>query len=229
VLVARSVVGDFLAALTKAITEFYGLDPRLSPDYARIVNDRHYNRLVGLLDTHGGEVVVGGVADPASRYVAPTVVREPSWDSPLMTEEVFGPILAVLTFDDLVDALDRVETRPDPLALYVFSSSRRTVREVIARTRSGGVCVNGTVLQIAAPELPFGGVGHSGIGAYHGRTGFERLSQHRGVLICPRRFDVPVVYPPYRAAKIRLLRLVERWPRRARSAQGVGAGGRLRS
>ncbi len=216
VLVERAVTDEFLGALRTAIDEFFGTDPRSSPDYARIVDDRHFHRLAGLLETHGGEVVVGGTLDAATRFVAPTVVCDPSWDSPLMTDETFGPILGVVGVDNLEEAISRIAARPDPLALYVFSSSRRTVREVIARTRSGGVCVNGTVLQIAVPALPFGGVGRSGNGTYHGRAGFERLSQTRGILTCPRRFDLPVVYPPYRPGKTRLLRKVVRWSRSAR-------------
>ena len=214
VLVERAVAGRFLAALHAAITEFFGADPRSSPDYARIVDERHYARLATLLTTHGGEVVEGGACDPTTRFVAPTVVRDPSWDSPLMAEETIGPILAVLAVDDLGEALSLIARRPDPLALYVFSSSRRTLGEVIRRTRSGGVCVNGTTLQIAVPQLPFGGVGRSGIGAYHGRTGFEQLSQRRGVLIRRRHFDPRVLYPPYGPAKVRLLRFCERWPKR---------------
>jgi aldehyde dehydrogenase (NAD+) len=130
-----------------------------------------------------------------------------------MAGETFGPILAVLGVDSLEEALSRISARPDPLAFYVFSSSRDTVDEAVARTRSGGVCVNGTTLQIAVPQLPFGGVGHSGSGAYHGRAGFERLSQARSVLVRPRNFDFRLIYPPYSRARIRLLRLTERWPR----------------
>ncbi len=211
VLVERRVAERFVGALKAAINKFYGSDPVSSPDFARIVNDRHFARLAGLLASHGGEVVLGGATDPATRFIAPTVVRNPSWDSPLMAEEIFGPILAVVDVDDLEDAFRLIATRPDPLALYIFSSKRRTVREVIRRTRSGGVCVNGTALQIGVPQLPFGGIGHSGTGAYHGKAGFERLSHRRGVLVRPRHVDVRVLYPPYRPAKIRLLRLAERW------------------
>jgi aldehyde dehydrogenase (NAD+) len=217
VLVERAVAGRFLAELQVAITEFYGAEPRSSPDYARIVNERHYSRLATLLTTHGGEVVCGGASDPTTRFIAPTVVRDPAWDSPLMAEETLGPILAVLAVDGLEEAFRLIARRPDPLALYVFSAKRRTVREAIRRTRSGGVCVNGTTLQIAVPQLPFGGVGRSGIGAYHGRTGFERLSQRRGVLVRPRHFDLRVLYPPYLPAKVRLLRFAERWPPSAES------------
>ncbi|HXZ83430.1 MAG TPA: aldehyde dehydrogenase family protein [Acidimicrobiales bacterium] len=216
VLVERAVEERFLAALRTAIGEFYGSDPRSSPDYGRIVNDRHFARLADLLATHGGEVVLGGTTDRATRFIAPTVVRDPSWDSPLMAEETFGPILAVVGVEDLEDALARVTARPDPVALYVFSASRRTVRAVLERTRSGGVAVNGTVRQIAVAELPFGGIGRSGMGVYHGRAGFERLSQPRAVLVSPRRFDLGVVYPPYRPAKTRLLRLAQRWTKPAR-------------
>lgn len=216
VLVERGVEARFLEAVAAAVGEFYGTDPRRSEDFARIVNDRHFARLTALLATHGGEVVVGGAVDGATRFIAPTVVRDPSWDSPLMAEETFGPILAVLGVEDLEEALHRVATRPDPLALYVFTSSRCTVRAVLARTRSGGVGVNGTVRQMAAPQLPFGGIGHSGTGAYHGRAGFERLSQARAVLVSPRHLDLHVGYPPYRPGKTRLLRLVQRWARHAR-------------
>ena len=205
VLVDRDVEQPLLEALTATVRSFYGDDPSTSADYGRIINDRHFDRLRGLLES-GGEPVVGGQTDAADRYVAPTVLTAVDSGAPIMAEEIFGPLLPVIPVDDVDEAIDFVNAREKPLALYVFSEADTVADRVIASTSAGGVAVNATVLHLAVPGLPFGGVGASGTGAYHGRAGFETFSHRKSVLNRPTRLDVPVMYPPYRGWKQKLLR-----------------------
>jgi aldehyde dehydrogenase (NAD+) len=186
------------------VTQFYGADPKTSPDYARIVNDRHFRRLEPLLAN--GTATIGGDTDAEQRYIAPTVLQEVGPDTPVMDEEIFGPLLPVLPVADVDEAIERVNKRDPPLALYVFSRSDATHREVLARTRAGGVGVNATALHVAVPDLPFGGVGASGMGAYHGRAGFETFSHRKSVLAKSTRVDPKLAYPPYTRRKERVLR-----------------------
>ncbi len=210
VLVHREVEEELLTKLSAAIDAFYGPDPRQSPDYARIVDDRHIGRLGALLAeterTGPGRIVTGGQVDAAARYIAPTIVRDVTWDDPLMADEIFGPILPVLSVPDLDAAVDAVNARPKALALYVFTSRPGAADRVIARTSSGGVCVNGSIYQFLVPALPFGGVGASGIGAYHGERGFETFSHMKAVLDRATRPDPSIAYPPYSRLKDRILR-----------------------
>jgi aldehyde dehydrogenase (NAD+) len=204
VLVRRDREPELVHELGAAIREFYGEDPRSSPDYARIASDRHHRRLVGLLAS--GEVAIGGHFDAGQRYIAPTVLRRVAPDSPIMQEEIFGPILPVLAVASLDEAISLVRRGEKPLALYLFTEDRSVEERVLAETSSGGACVNGTILHIANPALPFGGVGESGMGAYHGRHTFEAMSHRRSVLTRGTRFDPRFLYPPYGAFKTRLLK-----------------------
>jgi aldehyde dehydrogenase (NAD+) len=207
VLVHQDVEEQLLTKLTQSVRDFYGADPRQSGDYARIVDDRHLTRLVGLLDDiDPGRIVTGGQVDASDRYLAPTIVRDVSWDEAVMGDEIFGPILPVVAVADVDAAIDTVNAHPKPLAVYVFTSRPGVADRVVARTSSGGVCVNGTVLQIATPGLPFGGVGASGFGAYHGQYGFETFSHLKGVLDRATWFDPSFTYPPYTGLKNRILR-----------------------
>lgn len=217
VLVEDACKEALVEALSAAVARLYGPDPAQSRDYGRIVNDRHLRRLAGLLTDHGGDVVLGGVVDAATRYVAPTVVLEPRADAPLMTEEIFGPILPVVGVADLEAAAAAIGARPDPLALYVFSEDRAAVDRLLASTRSGSACWNTTMHHFASSHLPFGGVGRSGTGAYHGRHGYERLSQLRPVLHKPLRPELPFAYPPYHPWKARLLTKALSLPGRVRA------------
>jgi aldehyde dehydrogenase (NAD+) len=187
-----------------AIDEFYGPDPVQSPDYARIVNDAHFQRLQQLLND--GTPAIGGDTRPSERYIAPTVLCDTAPDSRVMSEEIFGPILPVLPVDDVDDAIRFVNDRDDPLALYVFSESKAVQDRVLAETASGGACVNTTVMHVAVPDLPFGGVGPSGMGAYHGKASFEVFSHKKSVLTKPARPDPKIAYPPYTRLKERLVR-----------------------
>lgn len=201
VLVHRSVEDELVKALGCSLRAFYGENPRQSGDYGRIVNERHFDRLAGLLSSTTAETAVGGETDRSERYVAPTILTGVNPKDPVMEDEIFGPILPVIAVDDVEDAVRFVRGRPKPLALYVFSRSKDVVDQVLAGTSSGGAGVNCTVVQLAVPGLPFGGVGPSGMGAYHGRQGFETFSHRRAVLSKPTTPDLPVQYPPYTKAK----------------------------
>ncbi|MDP8237115.1 MAG: aldehyde dehydrogenase [Candidatus Erginobacter occultus] len=195
-LLPRELESRFLEELEAAIGSFYGDDPRSSPDYGRIINEKHLNRLAGLIE--GAEIAFGGEIDRGQKYLAPTAVRKVPDGHSLLEEEVFGPILPVRPYDTLDEALEFINRLPCPLALYFFSTDRKKRKKVIAESISGGVAVNDTISQILPPSLPFGGVGESGMGSYHGRASFETFSRHRSVLTRSPRFELPFRYPPYR-------------------------------
>ena len=184
----------FLAAMKKSLQDFYGEDASRSVDYGRIVNARHFERLVKYL--RDGKVIYGGAHDAKDLFLAPTILTDVSPDTPVMQEEIFGPILPVLEFDQLDDALALLGERPTPLALYVFTRDRATETRVLVETRSGGVCVNDVVSHMIGTGLPFGGLGESGMGAYHGRAGFDAFTHQRAVLRRATWLDTPFRYPP---------------------------------
>lgn len=206
-LVTAAMRDPLIQAMATEIQRFYGEDPLASPDLGAIVNPAQFERLQGLLEgaRQRGQVLVGGRCDPARRRLEPTLVAVVSADDPLMQEEIFGPILPVLTVAGLEEALAQVRQRPKPLALYLFSNDPSAQRRTLETTSSGGVCFNDVVMQVGAAELPFGGVGESGIGTYHGRAGFLTFSHQRSVLQRPFWLDVPFRYPPY-AGKLGLVK-----------------------
>ena len=208
VLVERPVHDQLVAAIGAAITSFYGNDVQASPDFTRIVNEPHFHRLEKLL--HDGTVAVGGESDADTRYIAPTVLTGITKDDPVMGEEIFGPILPVIAVDSLDEAMafvnDGSAQGDKPLALYTFSESDSENDRVLATCTSGGACVNGTLLHISNPNLPFGGVGESGMGAYHGKFGFDTFSHRRSVHSRSTKLDPALMYPPYTAKKEKLLR-----------------------
>lgn len=206
VLVHESKEEALIEALADVVHDFYGDDPKSTKDYARIVNHRHHERLATLMKD--GTAAIGGQLDAEDRYVAPTVLRNVSPDSALMREEIFGPVLPVLSVKSIDEAVDFVNHREKPLALYLFTESKQVEDDVLSRTSSGGACVNGTLLHIMDPRLPFGGVGPSGSGAYHGRHTFETFSHRKSVLTRGTRFDLKLMYPPYGP---RLTRLIQRF------------------
>jgi aldehyde dehydrogenase (NAD+) len=207
VLVDRRVEGPLMARLRDAVRQFYGEDPQASGDYGRIVNDKHFERLSRLLDEDAaGEIIYGGERDEAERYFAPTAVRGTELSAALMQEEIFGPILPVIAVDDVDAAIAFVNTRDKPLALYVFAEDGDVVDRVVANTTAGGVCVNAPLYHFTVPGLPFGGVGESGMGAYHGRASFETFSHAKSVLVKPTKIDPSIAYPPYKGLKAKLLR-----------------------
>jgi aldehyde dehydrogenase (NAD+) len=210
VLADRSIRDALVDQLAQRIGEFYGPDPQTSASFGRIVNDRHLIRLEGLLKAGAGTVAAGGTVDAAQRYVAPTVTVDPSPDSAVMQEEIFGPILPVLSVDGPEEAKAFITGRPKPLSLYVFAGDDAVIDSVVDGTSSGGVCVNQTLMHLVPPELPFGGVGDSGKGAYHGKAGFDAFSHHKSVLRKPVRPDLKMLYPPYRGAVEKVVRKILR-------------------
>jgi len=206
-LVDSTLRQPLVAAMAAEIGRFYGGDPLHSPDLGAIVNQAQFQRLRQLLEgaQARGQVLVGGRWLEEQRRIEPTLVAVENLDDPLMQEELFGPILPVLPIASLDEALAQVRRRPKPLALYLFSRSRAAQQRTLATTSSGGVCFNDVVLQAGAAELPFGGVGESGIGRYHGQAGFDTFSHLRSVLARPFALDLPFRYPPY-AGKLALVR-----------------------
>lgn len=205
ILVEKSVEAALIEKLKAAIVTFYGESPKVSPDFARIVSDKHFARLASMIED--GELVHGGETATAERYIAPTLLKAPKPDSRLMQEEIFGPLLPILAIDGVDDAIRFVLERPKPLALYIFTESDRAADRILEHTSSGGACINDTVSHFAVDDLPFGGVGESGMGAYHGRYGFEIFSHRKGVLDRSTRIDPFLRYPPYDGTK-------QKWVRR---------------
>ncbi|WP_244305290.1 aldehyde dehydrogenase family protein [Kitasatospora cheerisanensis] len=193
------------AELTAAIREMYGEDPARSADYGRIVNERHFDRLTALLAD--GRLVTGGDHDRAGRYLAPTVLADVDPEAPVMREEIFGPVLPIVRVPDLDAAIAFVTARDKPLALYAFTASARTRRRLIAETSSGALSFGIPNAHLTVPGLPFGGVGESGQGAYHGRYSVETFSHTKAVLAKPLALDtLRLAYPPFTPGKSRLLR-----------------------
>jgi acyl-CoA reductase-like NAD-dependent aldehyde dehydrogenase len=196
VLVWPEVKDAFVRHLAETIREFYGDEPKLSPDYGRVINLRNFDRLVGLLAS--GKAVVGGQTDPTERYIAPTVLVDVSPESPIMQEEVFGPILPVLEIGSVKAVIEWVNSRPRPLGLYVFAEDLSVAERIIDATESGDAVINDCTIHPLVPELPFGGVGNSGMGKYHGKWGFQAFTNARGVLYHSAMIDPGVRYPPYK-------------------------------
>lgn len=206
VMVNNAVRESFLKELQEAITSFYGDDPRQSDSYGRIVTSRHFDRLRSLMS--GGTAIIGGDVVADDRYIAPTVLTDVDLNSQLMNEEIFGPLLPVIGVDSLDTAIDYVNDHAHPLALYVFSENKNNVERVLGSTTAGGVTVNGTLMHLTSPHLPFGGVGESGMGAYHGKAGVRLFQHMKPVLARGTKLDPSLAYPPYTERKAKLFRKV---------------------
>ncbi|KAF1586566.1 UNVERIFIED_CONTAM: Aldehyde dehydrogenase family 3 member B2, partial [Eudyptes robustus] len=194
-----------MPALREAITEFYGPNPQESPDFGRIVGDKHFRRVRALLCS--GRVAIGGQTDEKERYIAPTVLADVLPSDPAMQEEIFGPILPIVVVANMDEAIDFINARPRPLAIYAFSCDSKVVNQVLERTSSGGFCGNDTLMHVTLTSLPFGGIGNSGLGKYHGRFTFDTFTHHRGCL--HRNMGLEALnalrYPPYSQQKLGLL------------------------
>ncbi len=204
-LVHESVKRPLLERMQHHLREFYGPDPARSEDYARIVSHRHFDRLAAMLDE--GEIVVGGQRNRAERYVAPTICAQVPLTARVMQEEIFGPILPVLEYRTLDEAIGIVRQFPKPLALYVFTKNRATRQRLLAELSFGGGCINDTLVHLSNPELPFGGVGLSGVGAYHGQYSFDTFSHRKSIVRGTFLVDLKLRYQPYKG-KLKWLRMI---------------------
>ncbi|UCG56476.1 MAG: aldehyde dehydrogenase [Phycisphaerales bacterium] len=203
-LLHKNLKEEMVGEVARWITKFYGERPCDSADYGRIINKSHFDRLTGLLQD--GNVILGGQTNREDLYISPTVIDSVSDDADLMNEEIFGPILPILEFGDVSEAIDLINRRPKPLALYVFSRDKGFQQEVISKTSSGGVCINDTLVHLAVSNLPFGGVGNSGFGRYHGKAGFDTFSNPKSVLRQTMLFDIPKRFPPADELGFKILR-----------------------
>lgn len=204
--VHHKIAPDLIDAMKRALLDFYGPSPQQSADYGRIIHAGHLERLVSYLDN--GEIVCGGENHPDDLYLAPTILAGVSPSSPVMSEEIFGPVLPVLTYSNIDDVLTEIRSSPSPLAVYLFTKCSDLQQRVLNDTKSGGVCINDTILQILGNDLPFGGVGESGMGSYHGKAGFDGFSHERAVLHRSVKIDPSFRYPPPKASLDVLKRLL---------------------
>lgn len=207
-LIDNKVKERFLELISKEIRTFYNNDPKNSNDFARIISPDSVRRLEGLMKT--GKIVTGGDTDPETRYVSPTIIKDVKPGDPIMQEEIFGPVLPVISFEKFEEVYSIIEQNPKPLATYIFSRDKKLVREFLKKTHSGNVSVNETVMQIASPYLPYGGVGTSGIGRYHGKKSFETFSNMRSVLEKSNLLDVWLRYPPYSKFRTKIISFLMR-------------------
>ena len=198
-LVHEDVKEPLVAALKKEFACLLGPNPKEAKHFVRIVNERAFDRLVGYIE--GADVVMGGDYDRSERYIAPTIIDHVDVDSPIMQEEIFGPIFPIVTFRTTDEAIHFVQEREKPLALYYFSESKQSIRKVLKHTSSGGTCINDTIMHIANEKLPFGGVGASGMSAYHGKESFKVFSHYRAVVTTTTLIDLPFRYMPYKFFK----------------------------
>jgi aldehyde dehydrogenase (NAD+) len=195
ILIQEGMKSHFVDYLKKEITAAYGEDPKLSPDFPRIVNEKNWHRLVSMIEPQ--KVIFGGATDVENCYISPTLIEEDSLDSLLMHDEIFGPILPILTYKEEAEIATVISKYEKPLALYVFTDDRKFAKKIIKNHSFGGGCVNETVMHFSNKRLPFGGVGHSGIGAYHGQLSFDTFSHHKGVVKKATWLDLPMRYAPY--------------------------------
>ncbi|MWV46883.1 aldehyde dehydrogenase family protein [Paenibacillus sp. HJL G12] len=192
-LVHRSVKTELITCIQEAIREFYGPDPLSNTSYGRIVSEKHFHRLASFLQH--GNVVSGGSTSPDNLTIEPTLLEQVTWDMPVMQEEIFGPILPIMEYDRIQEAVDMINARPKPLALYLFTREPEIEETVVGNVSYGGGCINDTLMHIATPYLPFGGVGESGMGAYHGRGSFDTFTHYKSVLKQTNLFDFTFRYP----------------------------------
>ena len=205
ILCDKRIRDELITAILAEIEKQFGKEPLKNPNYGKIINEKHFERILGLIN--GEKLVYGGQSEPESLRIAPTVLNNITWDDAVMSEEIFGPLLPILTFDTLAEALDTVESHPHPLALYFFSEDKAAQKKVLDTCRFGGGCINDTIIHLATSDMPFGGVGESGMGSYHGRVGFETFSHYRSIVDKKTWMDLPIRYQKYTGLKEKMMRM----------------------
>lgn len=196
VLVHKDIKEELLEGMKKYIKQFYGDNASSSTDYARIIDEGHFERLSKFLNN--GKIIIGGETDKSSLYIAPTIIADISWNDPVMQEEVFGPLLPILEYTHLSEAVAEVNKHPKPLALYFFSNNKRNQKRITTEIQFGGGAINDTIMHMIGTNLPFGGVGYSGIGQYHGKFSFDTFSHKKSIFKKSNAMDIKLRYPPYK-------------------------------
>ena len=187
------------------IKKQFGDEPLLNSNYGKIINEKHFDRISALIDPK--KIVFGGKSDRESLRIEPVIMDNVDWNDPVMQEEIFGPVLPVLTFENIGEAVKKINSRPHPLALYMFSEDKRAEGFVTKRCQFGGGCINDTIIHLATSQMGFGGVGASGMGAYHGRVGFDTFSHKKSIVDKKTWMDLPMRYQPYGQFSEKLLRM----------------------
>lgn len=205
ILCDKRIRDELITAILAEIEKQFGKEPLKNPNYGKIINEKHFERILGLIN--GEKLVYGGQSEPESLRIAPTVLNNITWDDAVMGEEIFGPLLPILAFDTLAEALDTVESHPHPLALYFFSEDKAAQKKVLDTCRFGGGCINDTIIHLATSNMPFGGVSESGMGSYHGRVGFETFSHYRSIVDKKTWMDLPIRYQKYTGLKEKMMRM----------------------
>ena len=205
-LVHESVKEEFIKELKQSIQEFYGEDVLKSKDFGRIVNKRHFSRLKNILENESKNIIYGGRTSESDKFIEPTLIEISTWDSPSMSEELFGPILPIITYNNLDEAINNIKRLPKPLALYLFTTNKSVEEKVLRKISSGGACINDTITHLINPKLPFGGIGNSGIGAYHGEYSFNTFSHKRSVVSKSNKFNLTMLFPPYNEKRLHLIK-----------------------
>ena len=200
----RSVKDRLIKEVQKQIRRQYGKQPLHNSDYGKIINEKHFDRILGLIDEK--KVVHGGGSDRSALRIEPTVMDNVTFSDAVMQEEIFGPIMPILVFDSLDEVIRRINSMPHPLALYIFTSDKKTARKVTARCGFGGGCINDTIIHLATSEMGFGGFGESGMGAYHGKTGFDTFTHYKSIVDKKTWIDLPMRYQPYRKRNEKMIR-----------------------
>lgn len=198
VCVHESVKDEFVKKLTKTINSFYGKNAQASPDYGRIVSTPHFDRLAELIESESDKIIYGGKTDRSNRYIEPTVLDNINWNSPSMEDEIFGPILPIITYQDLPLLLRQIRQLPKPLSAYMFSENERAITFFLEELPFGGGCINDTVSHVGSAHLPFGGVGPSGMNSYHGKYSFETFTHAKSILKKSTKITTNILFPPYK-------------------------------
>lgn len=203
--VHSSVYEKLMKAIRKTIEQFYGKNPQQSPDYGRVINERQFHRLKQLIEVEKEYITYGGSTDETDLYIEPTILENVTWSNPIMEDEIFGPILPVMKYDSLKMAIYEIQKLPKPLAAYFFSEHEKAIDYFLQELPFGGGCINDTVTHVGNPYLPFGGVGPSGVNAYHGKASFENFTHPKSIMKRSSRFSNNLLFPPYKQ-KVKLVR-----------------------
>lgn len=205
--IQESVKDEFMEKLIKTVKSFYGKDAQKSPDYGRIVNTAHFDRLAEIIERESSQIIYGGNTDRSDLYIEPVILDGITWESPVMEDEIFGPILPIITYKDLPLLLRQIRKLSKPLSAYIFSETERAIEFFLENLPFGGGCINDTVSHVGSAHLPFGGIGPSGVNSYHGKTSFETFTHSKSILKKSSKFSSNLLYPPYKN-KVKLVKTI---------------------